>query len=164
MRTLALIAGASVIVAGCAGGEPEPMTISEVSVQTDLSAMQSREAVSYWQSLSDDLQTAIASEFAGSFDPGGNSITVDIDELSLSQTYVASGSIEDARLSGLVTVEQADGTDLGAYNVTATSSDLVNYLPPGTDVVTISPTSVVYYTAIVQAFASGAASAIRSGS
>jgi hypothetical protein len=164
MRTIALIAGAGLIVAGCAGGEPEPMTISQVGVQTDLSAMQSREAVGYWQSLSDDLQTAIAAEFAGSFDPAGDIITVDIDELSMSETYLASGSIEDARLSGLVTVEQADGTDIGAYNVTASSSDLVNYLPPGTDVATVRPTDRVYYDAIVQAFARGTADAIRTGS
>jgi hypothetical protein len=161
MRGLALIAGSGLILAACASNAPEPFTISGVEVQTDLSAMQSREAVAYWQTLSADLETAIAAEFAGELDPTGKSVIVDIDELSLSETYVAGGSIEDARLSGLVSVENADGTNAGAYNVTASSSDAVSYLPEGTTAV--SPTSAEYYQAIVRAFARGTAESVRSG-
>ena len=41
--------------------------------------------------------------------------------------------------------------------MTATSADVVTYLPPGTNIVTVQPTSAEYYQAIVQAFARGTA-------
>ena len=43
MRPLAVLAGAALLLAACAGSqESEPLTISEVSVNTDLTAVGSR--------------------------------------------------------------------------------------------------------------------------
>ena len=56
------------------------------------------------------------------------------------------------------------GTSEGAWDVTATSQDIVDFLPVGTDVVTVRPTSAEYYQAIVQAFARGAALTVQAGS
>ena len=55
MKPLALIAGAALLLAACAGSRNEPLQISNVSVSTDLSAVGSREAVGYWKGLSGDL-------------------------------------------------------------------------------------------------------------
>ena len=41
--------------------------------------------------------------------------------------------------------------------MTATSADVVTYLPQGSNIVSIQPTSAEYYRAIVQAFARGTA-------
>ena len=65
--------------------ETEPLTISGVTVQADLPAVGSPQAVAYWQNLSDDLETAIAAQFVGRIDPAGKQITVDVDEISLTQ-------------------------------------------------------------------------------
>ena len=157
MKKLGLLAGAALILAACSGGEPEPLTISGVSVETDLPAVGSRQAVAYWQSLNDDLETAIAAQFVGRTDPMGKQINVDVDEISLNSAFMAGATAETARLSGRVTLVNLDGTDAAAYDVTATSQDVVSYLPPGSDIVTIRPTSAEYYQAIVQAFARGTA-------
>ena len=162
MRTLAVVAGAAIVLAACAR-EPEPLLISEISVDTDLPAIQGPQAVAYWQNLSADLETALAAEFAGQTDPLGKRILVDVDELSLTTAFVPGATVEDAVLSGRVTLENTDGTTAAAYDVTASASDATAYLPPGSNVVQISPTSDEYYQAIVLAFASGAADAIAAG-
>jgi hypothetical protein len=163
MRTLGLLAGAAMALAACAGSQDEPLLISEVQVQTDLAAVGSREAVAYWQGLSADLETAIAGQFIGRVDPSGNVITVDVDELSLTSAFGAGASAETAVLSGRVEMLNPAGTSEGAWDVTATAQDAVDFLPVGTDIVAVRPTTPEYYQAIVQAFARGAALAIQAG-
>jgi hypothetical protein len=53
---------------------------------------------------------------------------------------------------------------VAAYDVTASSQDVVNYLPPGSNVMSISPTSREYYDAILQAFARGTAQVLSGAS
>ena len=157
MRPLGLLAGAALGLAACAGQQEGPLLISGVNAQTDLAAVGTREAVGQWQNLDEDLETAIAAEFVGRIDPLGKQIEVDVDEISLN-TFGTTA--ETARLSGRVTLLNADGTTAAAYDVTATSQDVVDFLPAGTNVVSVSPTSQEYYQAIVQAFARGAAVAL----
>jgi hypothetical protein len=163
MRTLGLLAGAGLVLAACAGGQPEPLTISDVNVQTDLTAVGSRQAVDYWQSLSGDLETAIANQFVGRIDPAGNTINVDVDELSLTSAFASGATAETAQLSGRVEVLNPAGTSEGVWNVTATAQDVIDYFPAGTNLVAVPPTSSAYYQAIVTAFARGTALAIQSG-
>jgi hypothetical protein len=158
MRTLGLLAGAAMLLAACAGGQQEgPLTISGVTVEADLPAVGSPQAVAYWQNLSGDLETAIAAEFAGRIDPMGKQITVDVDEISLASPFATGATAETARLAGTVTLINPDGTNAAVYNVTATSADVVTYLPAGSNIVSIRPTSAEYYQAIVRAFARGTA-------
>ena len=49
MRPLGLLAGAALLLAACGGKGSEPLLISEINVDTDLSAVGSREAVDYWK-------------------------------------------------------------------------------------------------------------------
>lgn len=164
MKHLHLLAGAALVLAACAGNEPEPMTISEVRVEADLASIGTRQAVSYWQNLSDDLEEAIAAQFLGRIDPTGNVITVDVDELSLNTAFGAGATAETAVLSGRVELLNPAGTSEGAWDVTASATDVVDFLPAGTDIVSVPPTSAAYYRAIVQAFARGAALTVQAGS
>ena len=163
MRTLGLLAGAGLVLAACGGRQAEPLTISDVTVQTDLSAVASTRAVDHWQSLSGDLETAIANQFVGSIDPAGNTINVDVDELSLASAFAAGATAQTAQLSGQVEVLNPAGTSEGVWNVTATAQDVVQYFPPGTNLTAVPPTSDAYYQAIVTAFARGTALAIQTG-
>jgi hypothetical protein len=162
MRTLGLLAGAALLLAACGGGRQEagPLMISEVAVQADLPAVGSRQAMNYWKNLSDDLETAIAGQFVGRIDPSGKKIEVDVDELSLASPFAPGATAETARLAGTVTLINPDGTNAAVYNVSATSADVVTYLPAGTSLVTVQPTSQEYYNAIVQAFARGTEQAL----
>jgi hypothetical protein len=158
MRTLGLLAGAALLLAACGGGQQQgPLTISGVNVTADLPAVGSPQAVAYWKNLSDDLETAIASQFVGRIDPTGKRIDVDVDEISLASPFAAGATAETARLAGTVTLVNPDETNAAVYNVTATSADVVTYLPAGSDIVSVRPTSAEYYQAIVRAFARGTA-------
>jgi hypothetical protein len=157
MRTLGLLAGATLLLAACGGNQSQPLAISDVSVQADLPAVGSREALGYWQNLSTDLETAIAAQFAGQIDPTGKRIEVDIDELSLNSPFVSGATAETATLAGRVNLINVDGTNAAAYDVTASAQDVATFLPPGSNLVSIPPTSAEYYQAVVQAFAHGTA-------
>lgn len=164
MKSIVTMAGAALALAACTAAEPDRPPISDITVETDLSAIQSREASTYWQSLSDDLETALATELAGQIDPAGNALVVDIDELALTETYLSNASLEDARLSGVATlVTPGDGRPDAAFNVTATANDVVPYLAQGAAADTLSSTSREYYDAVVRAFAAGTAEALNSG-
>ena len=97
MRGLGLLAGAA-LLAACAGQQAQPLLISGVTAQTDLAAVGTREAVSQWQNLDEDLETAIAAQFVGRIDPLGKEIHVDVDEFSLNSFTGAAP--ETARLAG----------------------------------------------------------------
>lgn len=156
MRILGLLAGTALALAACAGQDKnQPLTVSDVSVQADLPAVGTRSAVSYWAHLSDDLKTAIAGEYAGRIDPQGKKIDVDVDEISLNSPFLSGATAETARLSGRVTLINPDGTNAAAYDVTAAAQDVATYLPPGSNLVSVPPTSAEYYRAVVQAFAAG---------
>lgn len=165
MRTLGLLTAAAIALAACAGGEQnKPLMISQIQVETDLPAVGSREAVNYWKSLSADLETAIASEFAGYIDPTGNKIVVDIDEISLRSAFATGATAETARLTGQVQLLNPAGTQEAVYNVSASAQDIATYLPAGSNIVAVKPTSAEYYRAVVQAFARGTAQALRGAS
>lgn len=157
MKSLGLLAGAALLLAACASSEPEPLTISDVTVETDLAAVGSREAVGYWKGLSGDLETAIANQFVGRIDPAGPTIRVDIDELSLNSPFVSGATAETAVLTGRVDLVSPAETTVSSYNVTARAQDVQDFLPSETNLTTVPATSAAYYQAIVQAFARGVA-------
>ena len=162
MRPLGMLAAAALVLGACAAQE-EPFTVAEVNVSSDLSTIGSPEAVAFWQNLDRDLETALASEFVGVISPAGSVVNVDVDELTLASVLSSGLGAEDARLAGSVEVVNPDGTTASAYRVTATTQDVVTYLPPGTDVVSVQPTSAAFYSAVIQAFARGTAEVVMQG-
>ncbi|MBB5221988.1 hypothetical protein HNP73_001924 [Amaricoccus macauensis] len=160
MRVLGFFAGAAILaLAACSTGQKEPLRIADVSVTADLPALGSRQAVAYWKNVGTDLETAIADQFVGYLDPAGKRIDVNVDELSLASPFATGATAETARLSGLVTLLNADGTKSAAYNVTASAQDVQNALPEGSK--SVAPTSGAYYQAIIEAFARGAANTLK---
>lgn len=157
MKSLGLLAGAALLLAACANTQPEPLRISDVSVETDLAAVGTREAVGYWRNLSGDLETAIANQFVGRIDPTAPRIQVDVDELSLNSAFASGATAETAVLSGRVDLISPAETTISSYNVTARAQDVVDFLPAGSNLVSVPPTSAAYYQAVVQAFARGVA-------
>ena len=162
MKAFALLTASALALAACAS-EPEAPTrqpIAQIDVTTDLSAIGNRQAVNYWTNLSTDLKTALANEFVNDISPDGARIAVDVDELSLANSYTANFG-ENSTLSGVVTVTDQRGAALGTYNVSATSSQAMANMDaqPGQRV---SPNSTEFYQSLVKAFARGVDQAINS--
>jgi hypothetical protein len=162
MKPLALLAGAALVLGACAAQPPDPMRIAEINVNADLTAVSSRNAAAYWRGLDTDLETAIATEFVGRLDAPGRTINVDVDELSLANALTTGLGPDDARLAGRVEVLNPDGTQAGVFDVTASTREAAIFLPPGTNVTTIPPSSTEFYLAVVQAFARGTADVVNS--
>ena len=126
--------------------QPEPLSISDVTVEADLAAVGAARRSAYWKHLSDDLETAIAGQFVGRIDPAGQAGSTSTSTSSRSTSPFASGATaETARLSGRVTLSIRTAPTPPSYDVTATAQDVATYLPPGTNIVTVPPTSAEYY-------------------
>jgi hypothetical protein len=165
MKVYGYLAGAAMMLAACAGEEAAaPFTVSDVAVTSDLSAVTSRDAATYWGNLESDLASAIAGQFVGETGPDGVNIAVDIDELSLANFVQSQAGADSARLTGDVAVFDARNDEqVGFYTVSASANEVASFLPADRDIVTISPTSAEFYSAAVQAFARGVADAVRGG-
>lgn len=156
MKMFALLAASAIALAACSSQPPAPtrQAISEITVNTDLKAVGNAGAVTYWKGLSDDLQVALAAEFVNDISPDGALLNVDVDEISLANSYTSKFAGEMSRLSGLVTLTDKRGQELSRYTVTATSSQAMAYVPTTTGKV-IAPGSAEFYAALVKAFARG---------
>lgn len=167
MKLYGIVAVAALTLAGCAREEPAPtptLTVSDVRVSADLTAVSTQQAATVWGGLERDLSSAIASEFVGQTSPEGWLISVDVDEIALSGLLASQLGADDARLSGAVTlIDPATGEASRTYNVSATANQAAALLPAGTDAVAVSPSSAAFYDAVLRAFASGVAQTVRAG-
>jgi hypothetical protein len=163
MTRYALLAGAALALAACAQPEPQPaFSVSDVQVEADVTAISSRQAAAFWGGLETDLATAIAGEFVGQTDPEGLRVQVDVDEIALANLLSAPLGADEARLSGQVTlVNPLNEVVERTFLVSASANEAVTFLPVGTNVAAISPTSAEFYQAVVRAFARGVAETAR---
>lgn len=159
-RNVFLGASALALVA-CVQAEtpPAPVTVSNVEVAVDLTAVASRQAAARWATLDTDIAAALSQEFVGMTSPEGYLVRVDVDELSL-----ATLGGDDARLTG--TAEMVDifrEQVVRGFSVSASANEAAAFLPAGQSVATISPSSGEFYSAVVRAFARGVAEVVRAG-
>lgn len=171
MKLYALLAGAAIALAACGGGDEEATVaalpvVSDVTVSSDLSAVGSREAATYWGNLEGDLESAIAREFLGQTGPDGVRLLVDIDELSIASFFDPAAGASDAQLTGTVTLLDSETGEAAAlYTVSASAEQAMTRIvtDPGTRVQTIPATSAEFYSAVIEAFAAGVADVVNSG-
>jgi len=144
--------------------EPASLSVSDVRVETDLTAVSSRTAAAYWGNLSSDLSSAIAAEFVGQTAPDGWVVIVDIDEIALANLFQARAGADDARLTGDVALVDPASEEVDrVYTVSASANEAAPFLTGSQDIVTLSPTSAEFYAAVVRAFARGVADTLRAG-
>lgn len=164
MKIYGYLAGATLALAACGGGqEPPPvLTVSDVAVLTDLSAVTSQQAARQWGNLDSDIESAIATQFVGETGPGGVNVTVDIDELSLASFFETAAGADAARLTGDVVVTGATNErTLGVYTVSASANQALQAIGMDERVQTIPASNAEFYSAVVDAFARGVAEAVR---
>lgn len=170
MKMYGMLAGAAFALAACAGGEeevavaPQALTVSDVEVSTDLSAVGTRDAARYWGNLEPDLESAIATQFVGQTAPGGARLVVDIDELSVASFFESNAGADDARLTGTVAVlDPVSGEQASFYTVSASANQAMTLMGGDVRVQTVPASSAEFYSAVVQAFARGVQQAVTGG-
>lgn len=165
MTVRLLLAGAtSLVLAAATSALAQPATISDIRVEADLTAVADARAAQYWGTLNADLSTALASELVDIISPEGLALIVDLDEVSLASILEAEAGADDARMTGDVGLFDPRTEEVvRQFTISASTNEAATFLPAGTDVITVSPSSAQFYAAVVQAFARGISETLRTG-
>ena len=158
------LAAALALAACVAPKAPAPVTVSNVEVDVDLSAIATRQAAHHWSTLEADIAGALGEEFLGMTSPQGYLVRVDVDELSLAALSSPRLGADEARLTGRIEmVDVMRDKVVRSFAVSASSNEAALFLPPGGDIAKVSPSSHEFYEAVVRAFAHGTAETVRAG-
>lgn len=152
-----ILAGVSVLGLSTAAFAASDVKVQEVKVEADLSAIQNPEAAKVFTNLSEDLRGAILNRLDPNalVDKDGQKIKIDIDEVELASTWANLTDLSKSQLTGKVDVRPDDGDALkfDNYVLTVAYPQAKAFLPEGTDVSALDKDAMVYYHAMVNAFA-----------
>lgn len=129
-------------------------TVRNVEVDVDLTAIKNANAAAYWTSVADDLEIAIIARLTDQLADDGASVTVDIDELSLANSFQSVLGIEKSELSGSVAVNNLqDASQHQAYELTVSYEPAPMVISPDANLVFITRSTSSYYAEMVATFA-----------
>lgn len=162
MTNRASLASAAALVLAAASAQAQSLTISDIQVEADLTAVADPMAAAYWGTAEADLSAALAAELTDIIAPEGMVLIVDLDEISLANVFEAEAGADDARLTADVGLYDVRTEDVERqFTISASTNEAATYLPAGVDVVTVSPSSAEFYGAVVKAFARGVSDTLR---
>ncbi|MCG7621788.1 hypothetical protein [Epibacterium sp. Ofav1-8] len=160
IRTTALVA----TMATAAGAST---MVQDIDVDADASALKNSGAVAVWSELETDLETALAAQLVHQLAEEGQTaedaaeIDIEIDTVALASSLQAEMGIADSVLEGDVSVDLPGSQYDQRYTLTVSAEQANVYYPEGTDVTTLNVGSEVFYTAMVDAFATHVAEKLK---
>jgi hypothetical protein len=153
MKPMLYTAAAVALVAAQAAIAAD-VRIKDVTVEADLSAVANQQAAAYWQNIGPDLETAIAARLGPMASEEGSEIKIDIDEVSLANSFQTQLGIADSVLAGDVAVTSNNAIDEAQNYELKVSIETANaFLPEGSVVATGFTDTPEYYAALINAFA-----------
>ncbi|MEL6595587.1 MAG: hypothetical protein AAFQ47_06595 [Pseudomonadota bacterium] len=151
---LHLPALALAILLGFAAHEAEAQSmVSDVQVNADLTVIRDADAARQWTRLEADLETAIVERLVGRIAEEGLVILIDIDSLELANIFETQANIESSALSGDVRFQRDGLLNDTDYQLRVSASQAQVFLPAGSNVTLINPSSAEFYQAMVTSFA-----------
>ncbi len=149
----ALIFGGSAIAA---------TPIQSVSVDVDLNAIQNAKAANYWTDVADDLEEEIVSRVTDIVDEKGASLSIDIDEVSLANSFERTFGWEENFMVGDVLISNPfDNSQHEFYTLKVSFEQAKAYFPENTDFEAITSDSPDYYESMIDAFAENVVSKLQ---
>jgi hypothetical protein len=137
-------------------------TVKSIAVTAELSAVTNPAAAAFWATLDTDLETAIAVLLADRIADKGAEISVDIEEVSLSNGFTDVVGLAETRLVGDIAVRDDDDSRREQfYTLTVDVNAATQMMPAGTDITTIPADTRVYYDAMIAAFANAVVRDLR---
>lgn len=129
-------------------------TVKSVDVSVELEAIGNEKAAAYWTSIADDLENAIVARITNQIADDGVDLTVDIEEVSLSNGFDETLGLADTRIVGTV-VQRSDTDEIRSrtYELSLDVNQSIPMMPEGVDVTTLPADTRVYYDAMISAFA-----------
>ena len=136
--------------------------IEEVSVEADLTAITNAQAAAYWTNAADDLENAIVARLVDRTGDAGSKILVDIDELSLANSFQSDLGLADAVLVGTVNItSETDNSKFDTYELTVSAESAQAFAPTGTVLEGAFTDTPEYYAALIAAFADGVVTRLK---
>ncbi len=136
--------------------------VQEVNVTADITSISNAEAASFWSNTATDLQNAILGRLVDRTAEDGVKIIVDIDELSLANSFQNRLNLEDAVLVGSVNVtSDTDNTKFDTYELTVTALTAQAFAADGTVLEGAFTDTPEYYAALISAFADGVVTRLK---
>lgn len=131
--------------------------IKGVEVSADVGAIQNTQAAQYFGNLKADLESAIAARVADrattSQSEEGVVISVDINEVELSNTFQNVANLADTKMEGNVNVYDKNNHALQSFTLAINVKQASAFFPAGTDLAAMTLDTPVYYQAMVNAYA-----------
>ncbi len=132
----------------------QAVTVKDVEVTADLTAVQNPEAAKFWANVADDLKNAIVARLTDRIKDDGRYVSVDIDEVSLTNAFQDAVGSGKNKLSGKVKIfsKPSNATDK-VFDLDVSMDNAVAFLPQGYDIAKLTTNSAEYYGAMIAAFA-----------
>ena len=156
-QKLAAVTATALLLGGTAFAQ-DTLTVKDVTVEAELTAVTNEKAAAYWAELASDLETAIAGRVADRIAEDGTQITVDISEVELSSGFEDAAGLADTRLVGQVRMEnEANPTRFSVFELTVDVNQVLPMLPEGTALTEVTADTDRFYRTMVEAFAQAVA-------
>lgn len=153
---------AALVVAAAPALSQDLSTVKAIDVKAELTAVTNPAAAAYWATLDTDLETALATRLGDRIADTGLEISVDVEEVSLSNGFTETLGLADTRLVGdIEIVDETDNTHNQFYTLSIDVNQARPMMPAGTDEATLPADTRVYYDAMVAAFADGLVKRLR---
>ena len=136
--------------------------VQEVDVAADITAISNAEAAAYWTNAADDLENAIVARLVDRIGDEGSKISIDIDELSLANSFQNQLGLEDAVMVGMVKVtSETDNANFDTYELTVSALSAQAFASDGVVLDGAFTDTPEYYAALIAAFADGVVSRLK---
>ncbi|MEM8579057.1 MAG: hypothetical protein AAGF60_14505 [Pseudomonadota bacterium] len=144
---------AALIAATTASAALGQTAVEEVDVTADVTVIENIEAAQAWSGVEADLETAIAERLVGQLEERGARILIDLDTLSLANSFEQSVGIGEHELSGDVTIRVPGIANNENYTLTVSAEQATAFFPEDMTFDTVAVDSDLFYRAMVDAFA-----------
>ncbi|RLJ40760.1 hypothetical protein BCF46_3330 [Litoreibacter meonggei] len=136
--------------------------VSKVEVGVDLTAVKNETAAAYYTSIENDLETAIIAKLTQQLSTSGASVLVDVDELSLANSFQSILGIAESELAGSIIVSNLeDNSQHQSYDLKVSFEPAPVVLSADEDVVILRSNTADYYAQMVDAFAENVADKLK---
>jgi hypothetical protein len=129
-------------------------TIDKIEVTVDMTAITNPAAAARYAHIGDDLQSALMARLVDRIAETGMTLSVDISEVELSNTYTEIVGSADTRLVGTVNItDMENNSNYRSYELSVDINQAKAFLPTTVDLSTLSASSNEYYKAMIATFA-----------
>ena len=152
LNTLALTTALSLALMAPAAMAADLTPVERVKVESDVTAIANERAASYWGKLADDLQAAILARVQDRIADKGSRISVDVNEVSLANSFESVIGTEDSVLVGNVNISSDDNSKFDSYELAVSINAALPLIPERARLVDFRD-SPEHYRAMVDTFA-----------